>query len=171
MRPAFGRLFLSFHHFHTMAANPAKIIDGTALAKCVSLFRYNPAVITLYRSIRQGVTNKIKSLQVNYPHFQPQLAVVQVGNRQDSSAYIRMKSKAANEVGIKLQHIKIPADTEVDDIIRIVERLNSDDKVSGILVQLPLGDHIKSDGERRVTEAINPDKDVDGYVASLRSLS
>lgn len=148
MRAAFSRL-LSFHHLHTMAAGTAKIIDGTGLAK----------------SIRQGVADRIKSLQANHPCFQPQLAVVQVGNRQDSSTYIRMKSKAANEVGIKFQHVKIPTDTEVDDIIHIVERLNSDDKVSGILVQLPLGHHIKSDGERRVTEAISPNKDVDGFHA------
>lgn len=150
-------------------AGPAKIIDGAALARYIS-FRCSPAFITLYRSIRQGVADKIKSLQVNHPRFQPQLAVVQVGSRQDSSTYIRMKSKAATEVGIKFQHVKIPAGTQVDDIIRIVERLNSDDKVSGILVQLPLGDHIKSDGERRVTEAINPNKDVDGCVVALPSL-
>lgn len=114
------------------------------------------------RSIRQGVTDRIKSLQANYPRFQPQLAVVQVGDRPDSTTYIRMKSKAADEVGIKFEHVKIAADAEVDDIIRVVERLNNDDKVSGVLVQLPLGDHIKVDGERRVTEAISPQKDVDG---------
>lgn len=163
MRAAFSRL-LSFHHLHTMAAGTAKIIDGTGLAKYAPMFFLNCESVftTLDRSIRQGVTDRIKSLQANHPCFQPQLAVVQVGNRQDSSTYIRMKSKAANEVGIKFQHVKIPTDTEVDDIIHIVERLNSDDKVSGILVQLPLGHHIKSDGERRVTEAISPNKDVDG---------
>lgn len=132
-----------------MAAGPAKIIDGTALAK----------------SIRQGVADRIKSLQANYPRFQPQLAVVQVGDRQDSSTYIRMKSKAADQVGIKFEHVKIPADAEVEDIIRVVERLNNDEKISGVLVQLPLGDHIKADGERRVTEAISPNKDVDGFHA------
>jgi len=73
-----------------------------------------------------------------------------------------MKGKASEEVGIKFQHVQIPADTDVDDIVRVVEKLNNDDKISGVLVQLPLGDHIKADGERRVTEAISPQKDVDG---------
>jgi methylenetetrahydrofolate dehydrogenase (NADP+)/methenyltetrahydrofolate cyclohydrolase/formyltetrahydrofolate synthetase len=81
-----------------------------------------------------------------------------------------MKGKASEEVGINFQHIKIPAATPVDEIIRVVEKLNSDDKISGILVQLPLGDHIKADGERRVTEAISPEKDVDGHVFSLVTL-
>ncbi|EKM82679.1 hypothetical protein AGABI1DRAFT_118122 [Agaricus bisporus var. burnettii JB137-S8] len=127
----------------------AKTIDGTVLAK----------------SIRQGVADRIKTLQATYPRFQPRLAVVQVGERPDSSTYIRMKGKASEEVGINFQHVKIPAASEVDEIIRVVENLNIDDRVSGILVQLPLGDHIKADGERRVTEAISPKKDVDGFHA------
>lgn len=73
-----------------------------------------------------------------------------------------MKAKASEEVGIKFQHVKITAGAEVDEIIRVVERLNKDETISGVLVQLPLGDHIKPDGERRVTEAISPQKDVDG---------
>ncbi|KAF9454495.1 C-1-tetrahydrofolate synthase [Macrolepiota fuliginosa MF-IS2] len=132
-----------------MATGSAKIIDGTAIAK----------------SIRQDVAERIKSLQANFPRFQPQLAVVQVGDRPDSSTYIRMKAKASEEVGIKFQHVKIPAGAEVDEIVQVVEKLNNDDKVSGVLVQLPLGDHIKADGERRVTEAISPQKDIDGFHA------
>lgn len=73
-----------------------------------------------------------------------------------------MKGKAAEEVGIKFQHVQLPTGANVDDIVRVVEKLNNDDKVSGVLVQLPLGDHIKADDERRVTEAISPQKDVDG---------
>jgi methylenetetrahydrofolate dehydrogenase (NADP+)/methenyltetrahydrofolate cyclohydrolase/formyltetrahydrofolate synthetase len=146
-----------------MTAGSAKVIDGTSLAKCVLNPLHATLVLTVfYRSIRQGVADRIKSLQAKYPRFQPQLAVVQVGERQDSTTYIRMKSKAAEEVGIKFEHIKIPPDAEVDDIIRVVEKLNNDERVSGVLVQLPLGDHIKADGERRVTEAISPQKDVDG---------
>ena len=78
-----------------------------------------------------------------------------------------MKTKAAEEVGIKMKNVHLPADASVDDIVQIVQSLNEDDQVSGILVQLPLGDHIGPDGERTVTEAVSPHKDVDGYVFSL----
>lgn len=73
-----------------------------------------------------------------------------------------MKEKAAAEVGIKYTHIQLPAETKVEDVIKQVQRLNADEDVSGILVQLPLGDHVNSEGERKVTEAISPEKDVDG---------
>jgi methylenetetrahydrofolate dehydrogenase (NADP+)/methenyltetrahydrofolate cyclohydrolase/formyltetrahydrofolate synthetase len=73
-----------------------------------------------------------------------------------------MKMKAAEEVGIRHQHISLPAEATVDEIVDIVKKLNNDNTVSGILVQLPLGDHIGPDGERIVTEAVSPEKDVDG---------
>lgn len=75
-----------------------------------------------------------------------------------------MKAKAAEEVGIKFKHVAIPAETEVDEVVQIVKKLNDDQSVSGILVQLPLGDHVGADGERTVTEAVSPEKDVDGFV-------
>jgi methylenetetrahydrofolate dehydrogenase (NADP+)/methenyltetrahydrofolate cyclohydrolase/formyltetrahydrofolate synthetase len=73
-----------------------------------------------------------------------------------------MKIKAAKEVGIHHKHITLPVEATVDEIVEIVKKLNHDDAVSGILVQLPLGDHIDADGERIVTEAVSPEKDVDG---------
>jgi len=73
-----------------------------------------------------------------------------------------MKLKAAEEVGIHHKHITLPAEATVDEIVDIVKRLNNDNAVSGILVHLPLGDHIGADGERIVTEAVCPEKDVDG---------
>ncbi len=73
-----------------------------------------------------------------------------------------MKAKAAEEVGIKFKHVTIPEDAPVDNVVEIVRKLNSDPTVSGILVQLPLGSHIGADGERTVTEAVSPEKDVDG---------
>lgn len=77
-----------------------------------------------------------------------------------------MKIKAAEEVGILYKHITLPVEATVDEIVDVVQKLNSDDAVSGIIVQLPLGDHIGPDGERTVTEAISPEKDVDGYAPS-----
>jgi methylenetetrahydrofolate dehydrogenase (NADP+)/methenyltetrahydrofolate cyclohydrolase/formyltetrahydrofolate synthetase len=73
-----------------------------------------------------------------------------------------MKSKAAAEIGIDFQHIQLPVEASVHEVVEIVKRLNEDDEVSGILVQLPLGDHVGADGERIVTEAISPEKDIDG---------
>ena len=75
---------------------------------------------------------------------------------------MRMKSKAAEEVGIKFKHVPLCAESRVDEIVAVVKQLNDDPAVSGILVQLPLGAHIGVDGERTVTEAVSPEKDVDG---------
>ncbi|KAF8636469.1 hypothetical protein AX17_003285 [Amanita inopinata Kibby_2008] len=127
----------------------AALIDGTALA----------------RSVREDVASRIKSIQAAHPRFQPQLAIIQAGERPDSTVYVRMKAKAANEVGINFKHIHLPAGTDVEDVIKVVKQLNHDDQVSGILVQLPLGDHVKPEGERLVTEAVSPEKDVDGFHA------
>ncbi|KAJ7046787.1 formate--tetrahydrofolate ligase-domain-containing protein [Mycena alexandri] len=135
----------SFHR--TMSA--AKLIDGAVVAK----------------SVRDGVAARITAFQAKYPRFQPQLAIVQAGERPDSTVYVRMKAKAAEEVGIKFHHVALPATSTVDEVIEIVKRLNSDEKVSGILVQLPLGEHITPEGERLVTEAVSPEKDVDGFHA------
>ncbi|KAL5523161.1 ADE3_1 [Sanghuangporus sanghuang] len=131
------------------APTTAKIIDGTALAK----------------SIRNTVAQKISSLRSTYPLFAPQLAIIQAGARPDSSTYVRMKARAAAEVGISFKHVNLPAETSVEEVVEQVRLLNEDDEVSGILVQLPLGEHVGTDGERKVTEAVSPEKDVDGFNA------
>ncbi|KAG5642951.1 hypothetical protein DXG03_001832 [Asterophora parasitica] len=133
----------------TQAEGAAKVINGTALAKVV----------------REGVADRIKSLQTTYPRFQPTLAIVQAGDRPDSTVYVRMKAKAAEEVGIKFKHITLPAETSPEDVVETVRKLNDDESISGILVQLPLGDHVTPEGERLVTEAVSPEKDVDGFHA------
>ncbi|KAK7054893.1 tetrahydrofolate synthase [Paramarasmius palmivorus] len=121
-------------------------IDGNAIAQ----------------SIRENVASRIKSFKAQFPRFQPQLVIVQAGERPDSSTYVRMKAKAAQEVGIKYRHVPLRAEATVDEIVQVVRTLNDDDTVSGILVQLPLGDHVTPEGERLVTEAVSPEKDVDG---------
>lgn len=140
-------VFPSFFHTTTMASS--KVIDGTSIAK----------------SIRAAVGQKIRLYQAKYPHFQPQLVIVQAGDRPDSSVYVRMKAKAAEEVGIKFRHVNLPESATVDEIVSVVKRLNDDREISGILVQLPLGPHVDPDGVRTVTEAISPEKDVDGFHA------
>ncbi|KAI6039078.1 formate--tetrahydrofolate ligase-domain-containing protein [Pisolithus marmoratus] len=127
----------------------SKVIDGTSIAK----------------SIRTAVAQRIKSYQSQYPRFQPQLVIVQAGDRPDSSVYVRMKAKAAEEVGIQFRHVNLPESATVDEVVSLVRKLNDDREISGILVQLPLGPHVDSDGVRAVTEAISPEKDVDGFHA------
>ena len=72
-----------------------------------------------------------------------------------------MKSLAAAECGIRAQHIKLPSGATEAEIRDKVRSLNDDPSVDGVLVQLPLGDHIDTDAERRITEEIDPSKDVD----------
>jgi methylenetetrahydrofolate dehydrogenase (NADP+)/methenyltetrahydrofolate cyclohydrolase len=88
------------------------------------------------------------------------LATVLVGDDPASDVYIRMKHKAAIEAGIDARDIRVAADTSEADVLALVDELNADDDVDGILVQLPLPSHID---ETRVTYAVSPRKDVDGF--------
>jgi len=87
------------------------------------------------------------------------LATVLVGDDPASHTYIRLKHKAANEVGMHPVDTRLPADVSEEELISVVEELNADDAVDGLLVQLPLPEHID---EARVIRAIDPAKDVDG---------
>ncbi len=89
----------------------------------------------------------------------PGLAVVLVGDDPASRVYVRMKGKACEKIGIHSETIKLPGDTSQSDLLEVVDRLNGDSQIHGILVQLPLPDHID---ERTVLYRIRPAKDVDG---------
>ena len=88
------------------------------------------------------------------------LATVLVGDDPASDVYIRAKHKAATAVGIQANDIRLPADTPEGELLDLLGSLNDDDAVDAILVQLPLPAHLD---EARVIEAIDPDKDVDGF--------
>ena len=88
------------------------------------------------------------------------LATVLVGDDPASAVYVRSKQKACREVGIEPFDHNLSADTSQDELLALVERLNADDAVTGILVQLPLPDQIDED---RVIRSIKPIKDVDGF--------
>ena len=90
----------------------------------------------------------------------PGLAVVLVGEDPASAVYVRNKHKATVGAGMESFEHKLPADTPQADLLALVDQLNADPAVDGILVQLPLPDHID---ERVVTTRIDPDKDVDGF--------
>jgi methylenetetrahydrofolate dehydrogenase (NADP+)/methenyltetrahydrofolate cyclohydrolase len=87
------------------------------------------------------------------------LATVLVGDDPASHIYIDLKQKAAQEAGMDARDLKLPADTSEEDLLATIAELNADGDVDGLLVQLPLPDHID---ENRVIEAIAPEKDVDG---------
>lgn len=88
------------------------------------------------------------------------LVVVQVGDDPASSVYVKNKERAADKVGIETDTRKLPLDINQDKLIRIIESLNEDKSVNGILVQLPLPEHIDSNA---ILDIIDPLKDVDGF--------
>lgn len=90
----------------------------------------------------------------------PGLAVVLVGEDPASQVYVRNKAKATLEAGMKSFEHKLPATTTQAELLEIVQRMNADDSIDGILVQLPLPKHIDANA---VLDAIHPDKDVDGF--------
>jgi methylenetetrahydrofolate dehydrogenase (NADP+)/methenyltetrahydrofolate cyclohydrolase len=90
----------------------------------------------------------------------PGLAVVLVGEDPASAVYVRSKGTATVEAGMASFEHKLPADTSEQELLALVERLNADPKVDGILVQLPLPDHIDAS---KILTTVDPDKDVDGF--------
>ena len=121
----------------------AKIIDGKAIAqKLRAEYRVRAANLAQ----RHGVT--------------PGLAVILVGDNPASASYVRGKTKAAAEVGIASDTLHFDTSISEAELLAEIARLNEDDGVDGILVQLPLPDHINPS---RVLNAIRPDKDVDGF--------
>jgi methylenetetrahydrofolate dehydrogenase (NADP+)/methenyltetrahydrofolate cyclohydrolase len=116
----------------------ARLMDGAGLAK----------------RIRAQVAEEVKELG------EVGLATVLVGEDPASEVYIRRKHDAASEVGIAARDYRLEEATAEAEVLELVDRLNRDDAVDGILVQLPLPEHID---EQRVIDAVDPSKDVDGF--------
>jgi len=109
--------------------------------------------------IRAEVKKEVDIFLATYGHA-PTLAVVFVGDHPASSVYVRNKHKACEEVGIRSLSVKLPDDVSEEELLTVVEDLNTREDVHGILVQLPLPRHID---ESKVIHAISPVKDVDGF--------
>uniref|UniRef100_A0AAY5ELX7 Methenyltetrahydrofolate cyclohydrolase n=1 Tax=Electrophorus electricus TaxID=8005 RepID=A0AAY5ELX7_ELEEL len=90
----------------------------------------------------------------------PHLSVVLVGDNPASHSYVLNKTRAAADVGISSETILKPTSITEEELLEIIDKLNSDHRVDGLLVQLPLPEHID---ERRICNAVSPDKDVDGF--------
>lgn len=108
--------------------------------------------------IRSKLKEEIDSLAAE--GFRPGLAVVLVGEDPASAVYVRNKAKACEQVGIYSEVHRLPAETSQAELLELVDKLNRDTKIHGILVQLPLPNHISEDA---VIDAIAVEKDVDGF--------
>ncbi|BCV37137.1 bifunctional methylenetetrahydrofolate dehydrogenase/methenyltetrahydrofolate cyclohydrolase FolD [Shewanella indica] len=121
----------------------AQLIDGKAIAQ----------------SIRQQLKQKVAARQAAGQRI-PGLAVILVGADPASQVYVGSKRKACEEVGFISRSYDLPESTSEEELLALIDSLNEDAAIDGILVQLPLPEHIK---ESKVIERIRPDKDVDGF--------
>lgn len=115
----------------------------------------------LAKEIRENITKDVKALKEKISNFVPNLAIVQVGGREDSNVYIRMKIKAANDIGIIVDHVKLPNTITEIELINKVNKLNQDPNIHGIIVQMPL-DSVNKINSNMITDLVLPEKDVDG---------
>lgn len=120
----------------------AAIIDGKAISQQIK----EEVRIGVEKLVEKGIT--------------PKLATILVGDNPASRVYVKNKIKACKKTGIESEHIGLPKETEEDELLSILRRLNNDKSVTGILVQLPLPDHIS---EEKIIRTISPEKDVDGF--------
>jgi len=109
--------------------------------------------------LREELRQEVVELKAKYNKI-PGLTVILIGDMAPSQIYVRMKEKAANEVGLKSEVIRYPGTVEEKTVLDKIEELNKDESISGILVQLPLPKHID---KQKVIETILPGKDVDGF--------
>ena len=129
----------------------AKIIDGKIISK----------------QIKDELKEKVAELKKSGKEIC--LAVIQVGNDPASTVYVGNKKKACEYIGIRSLAYELEESTTEDELISIIEKLNNDESVNGILVQLPVPPHIN---EERIINTISPKKDVDGFhPASVGALS
>ncbi|MEQ9410639.1 MAG: bifunctional methylenetetrahydrofolate dehydrogenase/methenyltetrahydrofolate cyclohydrolase FolD [Fuerstiella sp.] len=132
-----------FNIQNLLSAMSARIIDGKVISAAV----------------REQVTSEARRF-TDTSGVTPHLAAVLVGDDPASQVYVRNKERACEKCGLKSTLHRLAADTSQEDLSALVDRLNADDSVHGILVQLPLPDHLDA---TRILDAIDPSKDVDGF--------
>ncbi|MFH4980360.1 hypothetical protein AB6A40_007069 [Gnathostoma spinigerum] len=123
----------------------AKLVNGTEISA----------------QLTKSLSEQLQSIRSKHPDFIPGLAIVQVGDRSDSNVYIRNKLKRAKDIGIHAELVKLPSEISESDLENTIDRLNADDKIDGIIVQLPLDTKNPIDADA-VIDRIHPMKDVDG---------
>ncbi|KAK7905008.1 hypothetical protein WMY93_017615 [Mugilogobius chulae] len=127
---------------------PAKIISGKEVSALV----------------KERLKKEVDTMKLRDPNFKPGLTVLQVGDREDSNLYISMKMKAADEIGINATHLKLPKTATESEILHAITEVNENSSIHGLIVQLPLDTIHKVDTEK-VTNAVAPEKDVDGLTS------
>ena len=125
-----------------MCIMTAKILDGKAVAK----------------HIRENIAKEVEKLRHEGIH--PGLAVVLVGYNSASMVYVRNKGEACRTAGIHSEEHRLPEDTTETELLELIDKLNNDNRIHGILVQLPLPERINKEN---ILKAISPEKDVDGF--------
>lgn len=120
----------------------AKIIDGKAIAE----------------QVREEVKEEVAQLSSKY-HMQPGLEVILIGDDPASAIYVRNKGRASDKVGIRSKTHHLPATVTTEEVLDLIDRLNADETVHGMLVQLPVPDQVD---EKALQRRISPAKDVDG---------
>lgn len=113
----------------------------------------------LAKKIKEEIAGKVPALVEKYGRA-PHLAVILVGEDPASQSYVKSKGRDAEQVGYKSTTVRLPEQTSEEELLELIAKLNADDTVDGILVQLPVPAHINED---RVIEAIAHEKDVDGF--------
>src|SRR5215467_2086742 len=111
--------------------------------------------------IKAEVALEVKGLKVE--GIQPGLAVVLVGDDAASSAYVNMKARTCEQLGITSKKLVLPSAIQTNELVEQVRRLNEDEAIDGILIQLPLPKHVN---KHAVLESVDPKKDVDGFHSS-----
>lgn len=120
----------------------AKILDGKAVSQ----------------RIKEGLKTEVENLKGE--GINPGLAVIIVGDDPASKVYVNNKKKACAEIGVYSEEYALPAETTQEELLKLIEKLNNQENISGILVQLPVPKHID---EETIINAINPKKDVDAF--------
>lgn len=112
------------------------------------------------KKISLDIKNEVKQQVEKLNPLQPALAVILVGDNPASAVYVKNKKIACRYVGIRSEAFELPQQTSENELLSLIDRLNKDKTINGILVQLPLPKHID---EEKILLAISPDKDVDGF--------
>ena len=110
------------------------------------------------KEIKKQILDELKE-EVSKLEIKPSLVVIQVGDNDASNVYIKQKAKMADYVGYDYKHIKLSEDITTEEVIEIIDGLNNDKKINGVMVQMPLPNHIDTE---IVQNAVIPSKDVDG---------
>lgn len=133
---------------------------GRALRAPLSRSYHTLSGTKIAKTTREHAHHEITSIRKKYPELNPTLKIIQVGDRPDSSTYIRMKLKASKESGINCKVDKLPKEISQLELLNEIRKVNEDESMHGLLIQVPLPSHLD---ETLIANSVSPEKDVDGF--------